>query len=119
MTENHGVSNTNSVVWLTEQRRDWHGIPRSQVCLAAVVAAVVAMLDGIQRYATERLPCTKLLQTQGFWLSNALSQLGFIRIVAPNVAGSSPVGHPYVFLLILGKREASGTVAGVFVSSRD
>jgi hypothetical protein len=29
-----------------------------------------------------------------FWLSNALSSVGFIRIVAPKVAGSSPVGHP-------------------------
>jgi hypothetical protein len=37
----------------------------------------------------------KSLQISTFWLSNALFQLEFIRIVAlEKVAGSSPVGHP-------------------------
>ena len=37
----------------------------------------------------------KFLQMSTFWLSNALFQLEFIRIVAlEKVAGSSPVGHP-------------------------
>jgi hypothetical protein len=50
------------------------------------------------------LASTKVLRIEGFWLSNVLSRLGFIRIVAlEEVAGSSPVGHPPVFRI--GKRE--------------
>ena len=41
------------------------------------------------------LASTKKLRIGGFWLSNVLSRLGFIRIVAlEKVAGSSLVGHP-------------------------
>src|SRR5215213_9496578 len=41
------------------------------------------------------LRSTKVLRIEGFWLSDALSRQGFIRIVAlEKVAGSSPVGHP-------------------------
>jgi hypothetical protein len=32
----------------------------------------------------------KVLQIPTFWLNNALFRLGFIRIVAPKVAGLSP-----------------------------
>ncbi len=62
--------------------------------VAAVVAAVGTISDGILRYATRRLWSTKPLQIPIFWLSIALFQLESIRIVAPKVAGSSPVGHP-------------------------
>jgi hypothetical protein len=43
----------------------------------------------------------KFLQMSTFWLSNALLQLEFIRIVAPKVAGSSPVGHPPLGAMVL------------------
>ena len=39
-------------------------------------------MGGIQRYVTNRLASTKVLQILGFWLSYAPSTIGFIRIVA-------------------------------------
>jgi hypothetical protein len=62
--------------------------------LAAVAAAVGTIMGSIQRYVTNRLGSTKVLEIPSFWLSYAVSTVEFIRIVAPKVAGSSPVGHP-------------------------
>jgi hypothetical protein len=53
-------------------------------------------MDNTQRYVTDNLASTKVLQISDFWLSYALSTVEFIRIVAPKVAGSSPVGHPLI-----------------------
>ncbi len=72
--------------------------------LAAVEAAVGTISGGIPRYATKRLCSLKFLQISTFWLSNALFQLEFIRIVAQGkIAGSSPVGHPPWKVLFAGK----------------
>ena len=45
-------------------------------------------MGSIQRYVTDRLASTKVLQIPGFWLSYALSTVELIRIVAPKVAGA-------------------------------
>jgi len=50
-------------------------------------------MGSLQRYVTNRLGSTKVLEIRSFWLSYAVSTVEFIRIVAPKVAGSSPVGH--------------------------
>jgi hypothetical protein len=53
-------------------------------------------MGSIQRYVTNRLGSTKVLEIPSFWLSYAVSTVEFIRIVAPKVAGSSPVGHSLI-----------------------
>ena len=52
-------------------------------------------MGSIQRYVTDRLESTKVLEIPSFWLSYAVSTVEFIRIVATKVTGSIPVGLHY------------------------